>query len=698
MATVTLYQTTDMSTLPTLTSTLADNTNFEIDTFDHNDASRGEVDCLGSFSLAFGGSVIGGTISRAQIDDGDAGRFPNLDITGLSYSVTNGFWQSTIISGHIFDFTAVLLAGDDTITGTVGSDRLLGFDGNDTLIGGPGADGLVGGFGNDTASYATAATGVVADLDDNTFGTGDARGDSYISIDNLDGSAHDDVLYGDHSNNQLSGGAGNDILVGETGADRLDGGPGIDTVAYDASAIGLRADLLAPPTNTGDATGDSYISIENLDGSSFDDILLGDNKANVIGGNLYHDLASGNDRLYGRGGNDTLFGYDGNDILEGGPGADVLDGGTGINTASYATAASGVSADLDDNEFATGDAKGDIFTSIQNLTGSPFADTLYGNHGANRLSGGGSNDILVGEAGADTLDGGAGVDTVAYDASGSGLRADLLTPATNTGDAASDVYISIENLDGSSFNDILLGDNKANVIGGNLIHSTPSGNDQLFGRGGNDTLFGYDGNDILDGGTGTDQMTGGTGNDSYYVDNVADKVIEAVNGGTDTVHSSVTYTLPGNVEDLILIATASVNGTGNAAANIIVGNGGNNLLAGLGGNDKLTGGAGKDTFLFNTPLNAATNVDRVTDFTHGSDRLELTHANFAALAAGALPASAFYSNPSGAAAHDASDRIVYDAASGGLFYDTNGSASGGSTAFATLSPHLSLTAGDFFIV
>jgi Ca2+-binding RTX toxin-like protein len=616
MATVTLYQPTDMSALPTTPRIEGHWNNFEID-LNLPGGSGPTVLILGSFVIDPGFDVTGGTISHIQIDDGDYGTFPNLDIANLSYPVTRGFFDLTITSGNITDLTAALLAGDDTITGTVGSDRLLGFDGNDTLIGGAGPDVLDGGTGSNTASYTGAATGVVADLDDNSFGTGDARGDTYISIQNLAGSGFDDILYGDHGGNRLSGGAGNDILVGEAGADTLDGGAGSDTAAYDASASGLRADLLTPATNTGDAADDVYVSIENLDGSSFDDILLGDNKANVIGGNLVHDLASGNDRLFGRGGNDQLFGYDGDDTLDGGAGADMLDGGIGINTASYATATSGVLADLDDNEFATGDAKGDTFTSIQNLNGSRFADTLYGDHGDNRLSGGAGNDILVGEAGADTLDGGTGVDTAAYDASGSRLRADLLMPATNTGDAAGDVYISIENLDGSSFDDILFGNNHANVIGGNLIHNTPSGNDQLSGRGGNDSLFGYDGNDTLDGGL---------------------------------------------------------------------------------GNDRMTGGAGKDVFVFDTSLNATTNVDRITDFTHGTDTIRLAHADFSALAAGALRAVAFYANPTGSAAHDTDDRIVYDRASGSLYYDANGSKSGGATQFATLSAHLSLTAGDFFIV
>ncbi|HEU0156631.1 MAG TPA: calcium-binding protein, partial [Stellaceae bacterium] len=393
--------------------------------------------------------MIGGTISRVLIDNGDVGTFPNLDITGLSYAVTETFFNSTLFSGLIFDLTAALLAGSDTIIGSAGDDRLLGFDGNDTLIGGAGGD--------------------------------------------------------------------------------------------------------------------------------------------------------------------------------------VLDGGTGINTASYSTAASGLLADLDDSGFNTGDAKGDSYIAIQNLAGSAFADILYGDRGDNRLTGGGGNDILVGQAGADTFDGGAGSDTVAYDVSFA-VRADLLNPATNTGDAAGDSYISIENFDGSSFDDILFGNNNANVIGGNLYHATPSGNDQLFGRGGNDQLFGYDGNDTLDGGAGADRMTGGTGNDIYFVDNPGDTVIEAANSGTDTVHSAISYTLPANVENLILTGAANINGAGNAAANAVTGNAGRNVLDGGAGRDTVAGGAGKDVFVFDTPLNASTNIDRITDFAHGTDTIRLAHADFTALA------------------------------------------------------------------
>lgn len=126
------------------------------------------------------------------------------------------------------------------------------------------------------------------------------------------------------------------------------------------------------------------------------------------------------------------------------------------------------------------------------------------------------------------------------------------------------------------------GNNANNRIRGN------AGNNVLYGGGGNDVLYGLAGADQLDGGSGTNRLYGGTGDDSYIVRSRLDRVIEWRNQGEDTVQSAVTYTLPTNVETLVLTGTANINGTGNWRANRIIGNHGNNILNGAGGVDTVS--------------------------------------------------------------------------------------------------------------
>lgn len=134
---------------------------------------------------------------------------------------------------------------------------------------------------------------------------------------------------------------------------------------------------------------------------------------------------------------------------------------------------------------------------------------------------------------------------------------------------------------------------------------TGNGNDKVYSRQGDDIIYagaGNDninacyGNDTIDGGAGRDTMYGGDGNDVYYVDQTSDKIVEYADEGEDTIYSSVTYTLPSNVENIILTGSANINATGNSLNNEITGNDGNNILrAGSGYVNRLNGGKGADT-------------------------------------------------------------------------------------------------------
>jgi Ca2+-binding RTX toxin-like protein len=356
--------------------------------------------------------------------------------------------------------------------------------------------------------------------------------------------------------------------------------------------------------------------------------------------NALDGVTNAADTIFGFGGNDTIFGLGGNDLILGGSGADTIDGGSGTDTSSYSDSFAGVTVNLNNGTGFGGTAEGDTLTSIENLTGSAHNDFLIGNDGNNVLTGlegsdvlkgGGGADTLFGDSGsdtlkggggADTLNGGSGIDTADYFDSGAGVFISLITDTAAWGDAEGDELNSIENVNGSAFDDHLWGNDGVNVLqgrdgedslkgfGGNDTLHGGDDNDHLYGMDGDDTLRGDDGNDTLEGGAnndtliggaGSDTMIGGLGNDSYYVDSAGDVVTEVAGEGTDVVFSTLfSYTLANNVETLSLSTSTNsgVQGTGNAMSNTIFGNLNDNVLDGGAGSDALSGLGGNDTFVF----------------------------------------------------------------------------------------------------
>ncbi|MEE1657800.1 calcium-binding protein [Microvirga sp. CF3062] len=272
------------------------------------------------------------------------------EAAGDSYEGVEGIYGSNYadrLTGNAINNTIYGGWGEDMLSGLSGDDRLYAGDSNDNLVGGAGADVLDGGNGFDYAEYHTATSGVVVDLLNAWRNTGDAAGDSYVSIEGLSGSVYNDELVGSHAANELYGNGGWDSLEGRGGGDWMYGGAGYDFATYYSATAGVTANLSNSSGNTGDAAGDMYFEIEGLGGSSYADVLTGNSGYNELFGHW------GNDMLDGLGDGDYLSGGEGNDLLVGGAGSDWLTGGNGSDTFRFDTALSASNVDIV-NDFTTG--------------------------------------------------------------------------------------------------------------------------------------------------------------------------------------------------------------------------------------------------------------------------------------------------------------------------------------------------------
>jgi Ca2+-binding RTX toxin-like protein len=349
--------------------------------------------------------------------------------------------------------------------------------------------------------------------------------------------------------------------------------------------------------------------------SAHNDVLTGTAAADTLSG------LAGADLLLGQGGNDTLTSGDGGDVLRGGLGNDALTGGTGQDTASYRDATSAVSVSLAGGTSA-GALGTDRLSGIENLEGGNGADSLtgdglgnwlggrldndklFGLTGNDRLLGHGGDDLLEGGFGNDWLDGGIGVDTISYFNDGGPLGAVInLTTNEVTRSGETDRLKDIENADGTNHADTLFGNALANRLGG------ASGNDSIGGLGGDDLLAGGLGNDSLDGDAGYD-------------------LADYAAGGAVAVDLSLASdraTRGAEVDTLAEIEGA----IGSASGDTFRGDGAANLFRGLGGRDLQTGGAGADVFDYDALADSLwsagkTRCDRITDFAHLGDNLDLS--------------------------------------------------------------------------
>lgn len=362
--------------------------------------------------------------------------------------------------------------GQDELNGRDGSDVLHGESGHDRMDGGGGADTMYGGDGNDfligeTAGYAAEAPG-----GDRFYGEG---GDDIINVGTSDGAAEwadggrdNDTIIGGYYTDSLYGGHGNDSLKGNNGNDLLDGGEGQDGLWG-----GKDQDVLDGQS------GDDMLSGEDghdfLAGGVGSDLLNGGNGNDTLwGGNDPNDRdtvwgGAGDDLIYGEGGNDFLSGEQGNDYLAGHDGQDSLYGGTdqdslwggNDNDTLHGENGDDFLAGEYGNDLLAGGEGNDVLwggnegSDRDSLWGGNGNDTLYGEAGDDVLYGEAGDDLLNGGQGQDTVQGGAGVDTVSYVHSATGIVVNLMAGTGYAGDAAGDQLKDIENVIGSSSNDII---------------------------------------------------------------------------------------------------------------------------------------------------------------------------------------------------------------------------------------------------
>jgi Ca2+-binding RTX toxin-like protein len=393
--------------------------------------------------------------------------------------------QADVFLGMNGDDTLAGAAGDDVLTGGNGNDDIDGEAGDDRLIGGLGDDDLNGGADEDTADYSDAGAGVTVNLTSGAADDGEGGTDALTALENIIGSAFNDILSGNAGDNDLSGNAGN------------------DQADYSSAGAGVTVSLTSGSANDGEGGTDTLTGIENIVGSAFNDILTGDGVANV------------------------------------------LSGGGGVDQVDYSGATAGVVVNLTAGR-ATDDASAtDTLIDIENAAAGGFNDVLIGDSAGNTLVGGAGIDRLDGRDGDDRLEGGAGddiytvrtINDVVVEGVGEGAKDRINTFGDYTNPENVEFLVGIFADQGLTLTG---SDGRESITGSNRISSPDTidgrgGNDKLVGLVGDDILIGGAGNDRIFGNSGADVINGSAGNDRVTGQQGADTFIVGLAAGRDTI-------------------------------------------------------------------------------------------------------------------------------------------------------------------
>ena len=483
-------------------------------------------------------------------------------------------------------------SGNDNLIGGSGNDLINGLDGNDTLNGGAGNDTLYGGNGTDTAVFSgTAGSYTVTRQTNGTY-----------------------------------------RVVGPDGTDILSG---IELVRFgSSSAVDLSSLVPSPRPTLNIATASAYKN-EGSSGGSTAYTFTVSRQGDTSGTSSVHWAVTGSGANPARA-TDFVGGSLPSGTVSFAAGetsktvtVNVLADKTVESTETFRVTLSGVSGGtIGSNSTATGTIVNDdvalptlsiATASAYKNEGSSGGSTAYTFTVTRQGSTVGTSSVHWAVAGSganpatatDFVGGSLPSGTVSFAAGEMSKTITVNVLADKTAESTETFRVTLSGATGATLSssstatgtilndDPLVLTNGDDTWYGSMFNDTCNGgggNDTLLGGAGNDTLFGGTGNDYLDGGTGTDNLVGGTGNDTYVVDSTGDVVTETstVTTEIDTVKSSVSWTLGSNLENLTLIGSAAINGTGNSLNNTIIGNAAANVLSGGTGNDTLYGGSGND--------------------------------------------------------------------------------------------------------